>query len=405
MPSLGADMEAGTLVEWHVRKGAHVARGDVVALVETEKGVIEVEIWDSGIVTELRVEPGTKVPVGTVLAVVADENAPKPLAPQPSRAEGAGAAMPAPIRASPAARQLAREQNIDLATLHGTGPHEAVTRGDIERAVARRQATATKADARVVDGPSAQRVDSAGPAAFTPAAEAPSAAFGGEAANARTTGMRRAIAAAMARSKREIPHYYLSTNLDLSRATRFLEHENARRAVTDRILLAALFLKATALALRDVPELNGFYVGDAFRPGGGIHVGVAIALRQGGLVAPALHDLDAKPLGAVMAGLQDLVARARAGALKSSEVSEPTITVTSLGDRGSDAVFGVIYPPQVAIVGFGTVRERAWAEGGMLGVRPVVTVSLAADHRVSDGHRGARFLAAIGHSLLEPEKL
>ncbi|HVJ93677.1 MAG TPA: 2-oxo acid dehydrogenase subunit E2, partial [Labilithrix sp.] len=172
-----------------------------------------------------------------------------------------------------------------------------------------------------------------------------------------------------------------------------------------RILFGALLLKATALALRDFPELNGFYFEDAFRPSQAIHVGVAIALRQGGLVAPALHDTDATPLGEIMTKLKDLTARVRAGSLKSSEMSDPTITVTSLGDQGTDVVFGVIYPPQVALVGFGTVRERPWAEGGMLGVRPVVTASLAGDHRVSDGHRGARFLAAIGRLLNEPEKL
>ena len=154
-----------------------------------------------------------------------------------------------------------------------------------------------------------------------------------------------------------------------------------------------------------MPELNGLFIDGELRPSAAVHVGVAISLRQGGLVAPAIHDTDKRPLGELMAALRDLVARARAGTLRSSEMSDPTITVTNLGDQGVDAVFGVIYPPQVALVGFGTVRERPWAEHGLLGVRPVVTATLSADHRVSDGHRGARFLAAIARHLEQPEKL
>lgn len=217
--------------------------------------------------------------------------------------------------------------------------------------------------------------------------------------------MRKAISAAMTRSKREIPHYYLGAELDVSRAVRWLEAENARRPVTERVLFAAVLLRATALALREVPELNGFFVEDTFRPSEAIHVGVAIALRQGGLVAPAIHDTDKKSLVEIMASLQDLVGRVRGGALKASEMSDPTVTLTNLGDQGTDTVFGVIYPPQVALVGFGTMRERPFAENGMLGVRPIITASLAADHRVSDGHRGARFLATLGRLLANPENL
>jgi pyruvate dehydrogenase E2 component (dihydrolipoamide acetyltransferase) len=403
MPSLGADMEAGTLVEWRALPGSRVKRGDIVALVETQKGIVEVEIWESGIIDQIRVQPGTKVPVGTILATLREE-AGAAAAPKPMLRNGAPPAAPAPrapapaaptangpsapvtpvepaplerpepaqvVRASPAARQLARERGVDLATVRGTGPHGAVTRDDVEHA----------------------RVKPAVPEPTRPSPLAPAAA------------MRKAIAGAMARSKREIPHYYLGADLDVARAVRWLEAENDRRPVTERILFAALLLKATALGLRDFPDLNGFYIEDAFRPSRAIHVGVAIALRQGGLVAPAIHDTDAMPLGEIMAKLKDLTARVRAGSLKSSEMSDPTVTVTSLGEQGTDVVFGVIYPPQVALVGFGSVRERPWAEGGMLGVRPVVTASLAGDHRVSDGHRGARFLAAIGRLLSEPEKL
>jgi len=217
--------------------------------------------------------------------------------------------------------------------------------------------------------------------------------------------MRQAIAAAMARSKREIPHYYLSADLDAGPATWWLEHENAKRGPPERILFAALLLKATALAAREVPEVNGFFVDGSFRPSAPIHLGVAISLRQGGLIAPAVHDVDRSSLAEVQASLRDLVARVRSGRLRSSEMSDATLTVTNLGDQGVQSVFGVIYPPQVALVGFGKVTERAWASAGMVGARSVVTATLSADHRVSDGHRGAIFLSAIGRLLQQPEKL
>jgi len=218
--------------------------------------------------------------------------------------------------------------------------------------------------------------------------------------------MRRAIAAAMSRSKREIPHYYLSQDLDVSPAIHWLEDRNSRVPIERRVVFAALLLKATALTLRDFPELNGLLLPDGeYRPSKAIHVGVAVSLRHGGLVAPAIRDTDQRPLAELMTALSDVVGRARAGTLRSSEMSDPTITVTNLGDDSADAVFGVIYPPQVAILGFGTPRERPWAEDGLLGVRHVVTATLSADHRVSDGHRGARFLSALARSLARPEDL
>ena len=217
--------------------------------------------------------------------------------------------------------------------------------------------------------------------------------------------MRAAIAALMARSKREIPHYYLQTEIDLTRALGWLHEENLSRPVAERLLPSALLLSAVAHAVVEMPQLNGFWVGGAFRPADGVHLGVAISLRGGGLIAPALHHADRKSLDELMAGVRDLVGRARTGRLRGSEMSDPTITVTNLGERGVDLVHGVIYPPQVALVGFGGVRERPWASDGMLGVRPTVIATLAADHRASDGHTGSRLLTLIDHRLQEPEQL
>jgi pyruvate dehydrogenase E2 component (dihydrolipoyllysine-residue acetyltransferase) len=392
MPSLGADMEQGTLVEWRVRPGDRVARGDIVALVETEKGLIEVEIFASGVVESILVEPGATVPVGTVLAMVRGEaELPAPEAPgvaPPGAAEpsppAAGASprppigepsTPAPhVRVSPLARRTAAELHVDLATVRGTGDAGTITKADVERALAERGAV---------------------PVAPTPVPGPPD----------RLASMRKVIASAMARSKREIPHYYLATQIDMSRAVSWLAAENAQRPVTARLLHAVLLLRAVALAVHEVPELNGFWLDGQFHPGAGVHVGVAISLRQGGLVAPAIHDVDRKPLEQLMHELLDLVKRTRAGVLRSSEVSDATMTVTNLGDQGVETVFGVIYPPQVALVGFGRLVDRPWVAEGSLAVRSILTATLSADHRASDGHRGGRFLAAIEQLLQKPETL
>lgn len=209
----------------------------------------------------------------------------------------------------------------------------------------------------------------------------------------------------MSRSKREIPHYYLSETVPMQRAQAWLLAANESRQVTERLLMAALQLKAVALALKDFPEMNGFCIDGAFRPSAAIHLGVAISLRRGGLIAPAIHDVADKPLDAIMRDLMDLVQRTRAGSLRSSEMTDPTITVTNLGEQGVEVVHGVIYPPQVALVGFGRIAERPWVDDGVVCAVPLMTASLAADHRVSDGHRGGLFLAAVRDWLQRPEKL
>jgi pyruvate dehydrogenase E2 component (dihydrolipoamide acetyltransferase) len=221
----------------------------------------------------------------------------------------------------------------------------------------------------------------------------------------RAAAMRTSIAAAMSRSKREIPHYYLAQEILLDKAMGWLAERNADRPVTERVLPAVLHLKAVAVATQRFGEFNGFWRDDEFVPGTGTHVGVAISLRGGGLVAPAIHDVAEKNLDELMSDLTDLVARARAGSLRSSEMSDPTITVTNLGDQGVDTVFGVIYPPQVALVGLGKPAQKVCAVDGGIRIVTAVQATLAADHRASDGHRGALFLAAVGELLQQPEIL
>lgn len=391
MPSLGADMETGTLVQWLIKPGDQVKRGDIVAVVETQKGAIDVEIFASGTVEQLLVPQGAEVPVGTVLALLnGAEVIARPVAPAPAPATLAGSpAIPAPsppppasptesaaaerARVSPLARRLAEKLGVDLAHVAGTGPHGAIGADDVQRA------------------------------AVTPTP--PTAPLKPAAPIDRQAGMRAAIAAAMARSKREIPHYYLQAEIDMHCALTWLEEENRKRPVTTRLLSAALLLRAVALAAREVPEVNGFWRDGAFRPSAAVHLGVAITLPHGGLIAPAIHDAADLRLDALMAAMRDLVTRARASKLRSSEIADATITVTNLGERAVSVPFGVIYPPQVAMIGFGPIRERPWAVDGMLTVRPIVGVTLSADHRASVGHRGDQFLAAIGRLLQKPEEL
>jgi pyruvate dehydrogenase E2 component (dihydrolipoamide acetyltransferase) len=217
--------------------------------------------------------------------------------------------------------------------------------------------------------------------------------------------MRAVIARAMSRSKREIPHYYLSLTCEFQKARTWLERHNESVAIEERLLPSVLLLKAVALGARAMPAFNGYCEAGEFRAAEHVHVGMAIAMRGGRLVAPAILDADAKSVQVVMRELRDLVSRVRSGHMRGSELASPTITVTALAEEGLDLVMPVIYPPQVAIVGFGSILERPWNVDGQVRVAPLVTISLAADHRVTDGHAGARFLAFIRDRLQAPDQL
>jgi len=398
MPSLGADMEAGTLVEWLVKPGDRVKRGDIVAVVETQKGAIEIEIFEAGQIERFLVDLNSKVPVGTPLASLRTEleahpggaagvERPGPIAAPispisaPTGTRRPPALPPLPIsprpgvtgrlRASPAARRLAEGKHVTLSSITGSGPAGAIIYADVARHLGE------------IAVPSARK----------------------RAPGLDLAAMRTAIAAAMARSKRDIPHYYLEHQVDVTACEQWLARTNATRPPDSRLLIGALAIKSVALAARRFPAFNGFYRDDKFEPAAAVHVGFAIAIRGGGLAAPALHDADRASLDELMTLMRDLVQRMRSGRVRSSEIADPTITVSSLGERGVELLYGVIYPPQVAIVGFGKVVTRPWVIDGAVGPRSVVAVTLAGDHRVSDGHAGALFLAEVGKLLQEPEKL
>ncbi|MFB9905406.1 dihydrolipoamide acetyltransferase family protein [Allokutzneria oryzae] len=427
MPSLGADMDEGTLLEWLVKPGDAVHKGDIVAVVDTAKSAVEVECFDTGVIEEILVRPGEVVPVGTLLATISTGAGPtgapaaaaEPTEPAPRPDE-----RPKPL-AGPLVRKLADQLGVDLTTVRGTGKGAGITRADVQRAAGSREAEPpTAVRPRVTPyarrlakelGVDLARVVAAGAdgvvrvADVRSAAEPPAPAQREQAAPTAAAGrveaMRATTARLMARSKREIPHYYLSTTIDMTTAMAWLREVNRELPVEERVLPVALMLKACAVAARRVPQLNGFWIDDHFEPATAVHIGVAVSLRGGGLVTPAITDTADLAPADLMDRLRDLVARARAGRLRASELTSATITVTNLGDRGVESVLGVIYPPQVALVGLGKVLDRPWAVGGMLGARPVVTATLSADHRATDGHVGARFLENVDHSLNHPEEL
>jgi pyruvate dehydrogenase E2 component (dihydrolipoamide acetyltransferase) len=398
MPSLGSDMQAGTLLEWRVKPGDLVRRRDVIAVVDTDKAAIEIEVYEDGIVEALLVQPGQKVAVGTVLAIIRTEAEPESRTLPASMPPAGPAEGVKRFKVSPYARKLAAERAVGLDSLKGTGPEGSIVAADVATAAAAAPAP-----------PSAQAAPEAIAEKFSAAPSKKPTPAGSAAAKPPSTdsqaAMRRAIATAMARSKRDIPHYYLQTRIDMNRTLRWLEAENLRRPIKERILPIVPIIRAVALSLAEVPELNGFWTDDRHQISEAIHIGFAISLRTGGLIAPALLDADQKSLDELMAALRDLILRARAGGLRSSEMTDATVTITSLGDLGVEAVCGVIYPPQVALIGFGKTMEQPWAENGMLGVRPILTATLSADHRATDGHRGAQFLDALNRHLQEPAKL
>lgn len=466
MPSLGADMDSGTLLEWLVHPGDQVHRGQPVAVVDTDKAAIEIESFHDGVMESVLVEPGRRVSVGTPLATIASGDGaagPEP-GPVSARVPAAGPAPPpapeapagpapapapapeerlAPVRdlharrrGTPPVRHHAAELGVDLDAVTGTGRRGAITRADVDRAArlgrtpprapaartrpaspyARRLARELGIDLGRIAGTGvdgtvrAQDVLLAAGHPTPPEAGPPTVAGGPTHPErprvpAPTGGPRATIAALMSRSKREVPHYYVATTVDMQPVVEWLRRGNRERAVADRVVPAAVLLKATALAARRFPELNGFWREDGFEPADDVHLGVAVSVRHGALVAPALHNTADLDVPTIMQRLRDLVTRARTGRLTRAELTDPTLTVTDLGDQGVEEVIGVIYPPQVSLLGVGRMVERPWAVGGLLGVRPVVRLTLSGDHRATDGYTGARFLATVEQLLQQPEDL
>ncbi|MEA3352639.1 MAG: dihydrolipoamide acetyltransferase family protein [Campylobacterota bacterium] len=367
MPSLGTDMKSAVLMQWLVKEGDSVKNGQVIAEVETSKGVIEIEVFEDGVVDKLLVEEDMECEVGSVLALIStisttkdDEQTTTVSIPEPTKIEER-------LKISPAAKRRAKELGVDIDTIKPKG--NTLTLEDIEKSVE------LKVEKKIEEPLSSP--DS----------------------------MRQAIAAAMSLSNKEIPHYYLSTSINMTPSLEYLEELNSKRDIKERILPAALLIKAVVEVLKSVPALNGFWKSSEHIISQEINPGIAIALRKKGLITPALLDAQNMDLNDTMKGLDELISRARSGKLKSSHLTKQTITITNLGDLGVDSVFGVIYPPQVAVVGLGKIKDKPWAIDDKLCVRKVMEVIIAGDHRATDGRTGARFLDKLDKTLQNPKEL
>lgn len=380
MPSLGADMQSAVLMEWKVKEGDSVKKGDVIAEVETSKGVIEIEVFEEGIVEKILVPEETEAEVGTPLAMIrssdesttVEEPAGSDIAAETKEAEPPSTPIQSisdepvepdesqRVRSSPLARKKAKELGIELSAL---------AEGD-------KPVHLAQVESQKVSG-----------------------------TTEKMGGMRQAIAKAMSRSNAEIPHYYLSTSINMTSALHWLEELNKERSIEDRILPAALLIRAVVLALQEVPQLNGFWMKDELHMSEAINPGIAIALRKEGLITPALLNAEHMDLDSTMRSFSDLITRTRSGKLRSSEITQQTITITNLGDLGVERVYGVIYPPQVALVGFGRIMDTPWADGDTLSVRKVMQATLAGDHRATDGRTGGEFLNKLDQILQRPEEL
>ncbi len=385
LPSLGADMDVGTVLEWRVSIGDHVERGDVIALVSTEKSDIDIESWDSGVVTELVASIGEEIAVGQPLlrlggsaeatggGPTGDGSADLP--PEIARAlQTAPPIRPSEQTASrrpmtsPLARRMAAERGVSLEGIKGTGPQGAIIAADLE-------------------------IANSGPRG-APSSAPPS-----------DDRMRQAIAERMTRSNSEIPHYHLERDIDMTPSLAWLATHNAGVSIAERLVPAALLACASAHAARVVGRLNGNWVDGRLEITETIDLALVISLRSGGLVTPTVVDADQLSPAEMMATMRDMVTGARKGQLRSRWMAPSSIAITNLGDNGADRVGGMIFPPHVALVGFGRISQRPWVVDDEVIPRHVVTASLAADHRATDGAEGSRFLAVVAEQLGHPESI
>jgi pyruvate dehydrogenase E2 component (dihydrolipoamide acetyltransferase) len=392
MPNLGADMEHGTLVEWRKKKGDTVKHGDIIADVETQKGLIEIEVFEDGIIDQILIEEGTKVPVGTTMALIKPvikkeetiisatlkEETIHPIVEQEKIPENHSLLSDSRIKISPLAKRIATANHLDISSLSGSGEDGAITKEDVEIAVSKKKMSPVNQESP--ENYSVYKTKSS------------------------SDSIRAAVAAAMSKSNREIPHYYLEKTIDMTKALAWMKEVNNQRSVKKRLIPAAMLIKAVALSLNEVPELNAVW-DNGLHIKSDINIGFVVSLRGGGILVPAVHSANLLSLDQIMDKLNDIIPRAKAQKLRSSELSDSTITITNIGENGADVILGIIYPPQVAIIGFGSISEQPFAENGLLGVHSLVHVTLAADHRATDGLTGSRLLREINQHLQNPELL
>ena len=284
------------------------------------------------------------------------------------------------FKVAPLAQRIAEDNPIDLSQITATDPDGTNTQEDLDAAIAQREKTEIGIEKIEKTSEEIEKRENPGET------------------------IRSAMAAAMSKSNREIPHYYLEKRIDMTNALAWLQIANSKRTPKKRLLPVTLLIKATAKSLLEFPELNAIW-DNGLQLKKDINIGFVVSLRTGGIIVPALHQVNLKSIDEIMDALNDIIPRARALRLLSSELSDSTITLTSIGDGGADSIFGVIYPPQVAMISFGSILEQPFSENEMIGIRSSISVTLAGDHRATDGLTGSRFLVALNKYLQIPEAL
>ena len=451
MPQLGYDMREGTIVRWLKEEGEDVTRGEIIAEIETDKAVVEFSPTTGGVLRRIVAGAGDIVPVGQLIAVIgdADEALPDELvAPtSPVAAAAAVPATPAPaptpvaesppaapegeVRASPIARRLAREKGVDLANLTGSGPGGRIVEADVLAAaavlsapggvlaspLARRLAREGGIDLSSLtgSGPGGRIVEadvlaaSAAPAAETPepspaeaAAAEPAAAPAGD--QVQLSRMRQTIAKVTSDSKREAPHFYVASDIDMSKAMDLRRDINDQVDPDSRVSVNDLIVKASALAIGRHPKFNSFFRDDYLQMNPSINVGIAIALESG-LIVPGIPGCEGKTLAEIAVDSRDLAARATSGTLRAEEYTGTTYSVSNLGMFGVDSFTAIIYPPHAAILAVGAVKEQPVVRSGEITIAQIMKATLSVDHRVADGAEAAQFLSETKRLLENPVSL
>ena len=392
MPQMGFDMEEGTVVRWLKAEGDHVDRGEPIVEVETDKATVEVESFASGLLRRIVVTEGITVPVGQVIGIIgaADEELPATDAVAPSPPPPAVESStpeptpPAPedpstsapkddrVLVSPLARRIAEEKGIDLASVTGTGPKGRITKEDVLAAVE--------------------------------AASAPTPAPTAAGDVVELSRMRQTIARRMTQSKQEMPHFYVTASIDMTKAMALREELNELWAGEARLTVNDLIIKASALALAKFPAFNSHYADGVIKPGPAINIGVAIALEDG-LIAPAILDCGSKTLKEISVASRDLSTRARNGVLRPEEYTEATVAISNLGMFQVDSFIAIINPLQSASIAVGSVTRQPVVRDGQITVADIMQCTISADHRVVNGAEAAQFVNEIKGYLEKPSSL
>ena len=400
MPKLGFDMAEGKLVRWMLSEGEQVEKGQVLAEIETDKATVEVEASISGTVLKHVIEEGAIIPIGNPIAIVGDEgeefdleallgSVPDPLpevvndapspSPQPEPAaaelhEGNGK-LPGGVRASPLARKLAKDLGVPLGAIAGSGSGGRIVKKDVEAAAS---------------GPTSTRMTGS--------------AISRETERVPLTKLRGAIGRRMASSKQQVPHFYVTTEIDAQPFMTMRKEYNEILAEDEKLSVNDFIVKAAALALREFPNLNASLDGDSVVRHGEVNIGIAVAVPDG-LLTVVAREADQKPLPSISAEVRAMAERAREGKVHQEDIEGSTFTVSNLGMFDVDHFIAIINPPEAAILAVGSVQEQPVVRDGQIVVGMRLKATVSADHRVTDGAEAAQWLQSFKNLLEHPLRL